>query len=125
MVLPPFCRRVTDSNQPHDPRTISNLTNLTNSSESASFNESTRQKRIGNSVIVDVEERKLWKQYMKAYEECLSANRLGIIVSSGFALRSPGYPLAETATNSIVKELFDAVLAHAFAIRQRIKLIFQ
>ena len=65
---------------------------------------------------------------MKAYEECLSANRLGIIVSivsSGFALRSPGYPLAETATNSIVKELFDAVLAHAFAIRQRIKLIFQ
>ena len=62
--------------------------------ESASFNESTRQKRIGNSALVDVEERKLWKQYMKAYEECLSANWLGIIVSSGFTLRSPGYPLA-------------------------------
>src|SRR5450759_3127656 len=45
--------------------------------------------------------------------------------SSIFALSSPGYPLAEAATNLIIKERLDAVLAHAFVMHQRIKLIFQ
>jgi hypothetical protein len=49
----------------------------------------------------------------------------GVIVSSGFTLRSRGYPVAEAATNFVIKELFDAVLAHAFVMHQRIELIFQ
>ena len=31
------------------------------------------RKRTGNSALADIEERKYWKDYMKAYEKCLSA----------------------------------------------------
>jgi hypothetical protein len=47
------------------------------------------------------------------------------IVGFAFTLCCPDYPLSKTATNLIVTEPFDAVLAHAFVTHQRIKLIFQ
>ena len=31
------------------------------------------RKKTGNSALADIAERKFWKQYMKAYEECLNA----------------------------------------------------
>ena len=34
---------------------------------------STSRRRTGNSASADIEERKFWKEYMEAYEECLSA----------------------------------------------------
>jgi hypothetical protein len=47
------------------------------------------------------------------------------IVSFAFTRCCPDYPLSKTATNLIIAEPFDAVLAHAFVTHQRIKLVFQ
>jgi PPK2 family polyphosphate:nucleotide phosphotransferase len=51
----------------------SSCTSRRRSSESAFWRASTSRKRTGNSASADIAERKFWKQYMKAYEECLSA----------------------------------------------------
>jgi len=50
---------------------------------------------------------------------------LGANICSLLMLRSPDYPLAKATTNLIIKELFDAAIAHAFVTHQRAKLIFQ
>jgi hypothetical protein len=39
--------------------------------------------------------------------------------------RSPVYQFGETATNLIIQDLFDAVIAHVFIVHQRGKLVFQ
>jgi hypothetical protein len=51
--------------------------------------------------------------------------RITGIVSFAFTLCCLDYPFSKTATNLIIAEPFDAVLAHAFVTHQRIKLIFQ
>ena len=60
-----------------------------------------RRKRTGNSAWPTSQERKFWKQYMKAYEECLSATstaRCALVCRSRRrqgecpADRLPGYP---------------------------------
>ncbi len=48
------------------------------------------------------------------------------MITLSFVPCCPGYHLAKTATNSIIKKLFKIVLVlHAFVMHQRIKLLFQ
>ena len=64
----------------------SSCTSRRRSSASAFSRASTSRKRTGNSALADIEERKYWKQYMKAYEECLGATstrRCALVCRSG------------------------------------------
>ena len=47
------------------------------------------------------------------------------MITPSFVPCRPGYQLAKTATNSIIKKLFKFVLVHAFVMHQGVKLHFQ